>query len=199
MRALSYKGENLYNEKDFPVMMAWEKPYMEYCINMLHPVGDVLEIGFGSGYSAQQIQKFPIRSHTIVECDPNVLKKLYSWAEKQKHPVNIIFGTWQDRLKLLGRFDTIFFDDCFLTDHPYEYNMAGLKYFIETIHRQHKKLFTKLGWYCETPPTKELVIFFKEINASYKLYEFKIKKPTDVNYAQQHKDVMFVPQLSLES
>ncbi len=40
------------------VMMAWEKPYMEACINKLKPKGHVLEVGFGMGYSATQIQKY---------------------------------------------------------------------------------------------------------------------------------------------
>ena len=43
---------------NYQVMMEWEKPYMEACIDELHPKGDVLEIGFGMGYSATQIQKY---------------------------------------------------------------------------------------------------------------------------------------------
>ena len=58
------------------VMMAWEKPYMEACINKLKPKGHVLEVGFGMGYSATQIQKFNPKSYTIIECDPTVLKQI---------------------------------------------------------------------------------------------------------------------------
>ena len=36
------------------VMMEWEKPYMEKCIEYLDPSGSVLEIGFGLGYSANK-------------------------------------------------------------------------------------------------------------------------------------------------
>ena len=39
----------LLNEKKEQVMMEWEKPYMEECINTLQPHGHVLEIGFGLG------------------------------------------------------------------------------------------------------------------------------------------------------
>ena len=35
------------NYGNFPAMMAWEKPYMEKCVEVLKPHGDVLEIGFG--------------------------------------------------------------------------------------------------------------------------------------------------------
>ena len=74
------------------VMMEWEKPYMEAMVEKLNPSGDVLEIGFGMGYSANAIQKFDINSHTIIETDENVLKKLKEWAPLQKHKVNIIEG-----------------------------------------------------------------------------------------------------------
>ena len=36
-------------EKHDNIMMEWEKPYMEACIDKLQPKGDVLEIGFGNG------------------------------------------------------------------------------------------------------------------------------------------------------
>lgn len=197
MKSLTYVGSDLYNEQNFPVMLSWEKPYMEHCINMLHPIGDVLEIGFGSGYSAKQIQNFSIRSHTIIECDPTVLSKLYKWASTQKHPVNVIHGTWQDRLDILGRFDTIFYDDCFLTEHPYEYNMAGFKNFVERIFHFHKKPITKIGWYCESPPPKNTLSFFNGLPAKYELYEYNIKKPENLAYAKKHPDKMFVPQLTM--
>ena len=94
------------------VMMEWEKPVMEFIIEKLNPSGDVLEIGFGMGYSADAIQKFTINSHTIIEEDKNVLKKLKEWAPLQKHKVNIIEGCWQERLpSMTQKFDAFFFDD----------------------------------------------------------------------------------------
>ena len=46
----------LLDTNNFQVMMEWEKPYMEACVDMLKPKGHVLEIGFGFGYSADQFQ-----------------------------------------------------------------------------------------------------------------------------------------------
>ena len=51
-----YGKEILLKDDKHQVMMEWEKPYMEACIDKLQPKGDVLEIGFGMGYSATQIQ-----------------------------------------------------------------------------------------------------------------------------------------------
>ena len=58
---LEYKKDSSGNEilQDengiHQVMMEWEKPYMEACIDTLDPSGSVLEIGFGLGYSAKKL------------------------------------------------------------------------------------------------------------------------------------------------
>ncbi len=100
----------LLKEGKFQVMMEWEKPYMHACIDNLKPFGDVLEIGFGLGYSAERIQSFAPKSYTIVEYHPEVALKARAFAAKYPH-VTIIEDTWQHALSSLGTFDCIFFDD----------------------------------------------------------------------------------------
>jgi precorrin-6B methylase 2 len=102
--------EILLKDGKFQVMMEWEKPYMEACIDALKPSGDVLEVGFGCGYSATRIQSYKPKSHTIIEYHPVVAKKAREWA-KQFPNVRIVEDTWQDALDKLGEFDAIFFDD----------------------------------------------------------------------------------------
>lgn len=114
------KSDTIFNKDEFgkeillkngnQVMMEWEKPYMEACIQALNPKGDVLEIGFGLGYSANAIQNHRPKSHTIIENDPVVLEQARSWA-KQHPNVKIVEGSWQEQLDKLGQFDSIFFDD----------------------------------------------------------------------------------------
>ena len=114
------------------VMTYWEKPYMEALVDKLKQYGDVLEVGFGLGYSADAIQKYDITSHTIIECDSTVLERTREWAKKQKHKVVIIEGTWEDQVPLLDqRFDSIFFDDFPLyfnskTSDPRSYKFCNL-------------------------------------------------------------------------
>lgn len=102
--------EVLLKDGKFQVMMEWERPYMQACIDALLPFGDVLEIGFGCGYSATHIQKYSPKSHTIIEYHPVVAKRAREWA-KQFPSVTIIEDTWQNALPGLGVFDAIFFDD----------------------------------------------------------------------------------------
>ncbi len=102
--------EVLLKDGKFQVMMEWEKPYMQACIDALKPFGDVLEIGFGLGYSAEHIQSYHPNSHTIVEFHPQVAAHAREWA-KQYPRVSIVEDTWQNALSKLGIFDCIFFDD----------------------------------------------------------------------------------------
>lgn len=102
--------EVLLKDGKFQVMMEWEKPYMQACIDALKPFGDVLEIGFGLAFSAERIQTFHPKSHTIIEFHPEVAKRAREWA-KQYPNVVIIEDTWQNALPKLGVFDAIFFDD----------------------------------------------------------------------------------------
>jgi hypothetical protein len=102
--------EVLLKDDSFQVMMEWEKPYMQACIDALEPFGDVLEVGFGCGYSAEFIQNYKPRSHTIIEYHPVVVKRAEEWAKKYKN-VKIVHDTWQEAIHKLGVFDTIFFDD----------------------------------------------------------------------------------------
>ncbi len=86
------------------VMMEWEKTYMEQCVDALGITStcDVLEVGFGMGYSATRIQSYNPRSYSIIECDPVVLKRLREWASQYTN-VHIVPGMWQSQLATLGR------------------------------------------------------------------------------------------------
>jgi len=94
------------------VMMEWEKPYMHACIDILKPTPKdaVLEVGFGCGYASSQIQKYKPKSHTIIECNKEVLKRAKEWA-KGRSGVTIVEATWQEALPTLKKFDVVFFDD----------------------------------------------------------------------------------------
>jgi hypothetical protein len=84
----------------------WEKPYMEAWVNILKPHGDVLEIGFGSGWASHYIEEHKPKSQTLIEADSATAGKV-----KTNHPkIKIIEGEWQDQLPKLGTFDTIFSD-----------------------------------------------------------------------------------------
>lgn len=103
-------GHDVILKGGMQVEMEWEKPYIEASIDALKPSGDVLEIGFGLGYAANAIQKYHPSSHTIVENNPSIIAKAKEWAKKHTN-VTVVEGFWQDKLKDLGIFDAIYFND----------------------------------------------------------------------------------------
>ena len=158
------------------VMMEWEKPYMEALIEKLNPSGDVLEIGFGLGYSANAIQKFDINSHTIIEQDKNVLKKLKEWAPLQKHKVKIIEGYWQDNLpSIIQKFDSLFYDD---SPHPEYHSPEHLRflYFYQQIIQKNVKKGAKLTWFYED----DFFLFPCSVFMRWDMYEFPLEISPDI-------------------
>lgn len=94
------------------VMMEWERPLMQKMADeVCHNRGDVLEVGFGMGILAGCIQEYRPRSHTIVDCHPQILERLRKWATNRPN-VRIVEGMWQDVLGDLSRcrFDGITWD-----------------------------------------------------------------------------------------
>ena len=172
------------------VMMAWEKPYMEELIKNLNPKGDVLEVGFGLGYSATEIQKYKIKSHTIIESDKNSLKKLKQWSKKQKNKVNIVEGLWQNKLKTLGKFDSIFFDDAPLKEYPDIEDIRVYDFFYKVL-KSHVNKNCTLSWYC----CRE-IYWLCHPSVEWSLKKYKINIPNNCNYVEnKDKKSMYLPLL----
>lgn len=110
---LTFSDNEIYfleSENKKEVMMDWEDTLMSAsaayaCSNG----GDIVEMGFGMGISATYIQQHDIKSHTICECHPDIIKKAHQWA-KDKSNVTIVEGGWYENLNQLGEFDGLFFD-----------------------------------------------------------------------------------------
>jgi predicted O-methyltransferase YrrM len=71
--------------------------------------GNVLDVGFGMGFSANEMSKLA-NHYTCIEINPQIYEKAKEWA-KNKSNVTIIFGDWVDIIpKLNQKFDGIFMD-----------------------------------------------------------------------------------------
>ena len=169
------------------VMMEWEKPYMEAMVEKLNPSGDVLEVGFGFGYSADAIQKYDINSHTIIEADENVLKKLKEWAPLQKHKVNIIEECWQYCLpSMTQKFDSFFFDDYPHPEYPAPNHMRTF-YFFHQIVQKNVKRGTKYTWFC----SENFQRFPCSVFMRWEMYEFTTDIPTNLtSHSYQNPEQM---------
>ena len=99
------------NLSDDEIMEDWQLPLMEAMAAIVaRSGGDILEIGFGRGVSAELIQRHGVRSHSIVECNPHVLARAERWREaRSDRDIRIVPGLWQDVIDSVGDFDSVFF------------------------------------------------------------------------------------------
>jgi len=169
------------NLNNYQTMMSWEKPYMEKCVEVLKPHGDVLEIGFGMGYSATAINKYPLRSYTVLEKDEQVIKKFNKWKLKQKNKnIKLIKGLWQYTVPFLNKkYDCIFFDDS--PGHEFETKNDRFNLFLKLILHKNVKYNSKLVCYANNKSnfTGYLVRHFTQ-----RYYKYNIKIPYFCRYAK---------------
>ncbi len=94
------------------IMESWQYPIMEAMAKYAtESHGDVLEIGFGRGVSAEYIQEQSVKSHTIIEMDDAIIEKYFEpWRKNHdQKDIRIHEGRWQDAIENLDTFDSIFF------------------------------------------------------------------------------------------
>jgi hypothetical protein len=178
------------------IMMEWEIPYMKKCIEKLNPFGDVLEVGFGMGYSANEIQKYNITSHTIIECDPVVFEKALKWSKKQKNKTKIIFGKWEDIYKNLGKFDCFFYDPYIIEGMSKFSSMCGNVIFTRESLYYNSKDFVKISFYCAMENMNGIAFKIKTLcpNYKYKFYFdiYSCEIPDNCEYISE-KENLYLP------
>ena len=106
-----------FGDEDVIIMMDWEHPIMSAsAAYVTEGGGDILEIGFGMGISANYIQSHSISSHTIIEPHPQMVEKAVEWSNGKSN-VTIISQSWADVTGSLGTYDGIFYDTSFDDKH----------------------------------------------------------------------------------
>ncbi|KAG5188203.1 hypothetical protein JKP88DRAFT_178186 [Tribonema minus] len=111
--SMPYMGSNTV------VMMEWEKEYMQALVQALRveTSSNVLEIGWGCGYSANAIQAHKPQQHVIIECSDDVLQRAVPWAARQSG-ARMVQGFWQDVLASQDKLSNVKFDRVFFDDFP---------------------------------------------------------------------------------
>ena len=115
---------------DQEIMEDWQIPLMQGMADVICETrGDILEIGFGRGISSDMIQAHHVKSHTIIECNEQVITDYFQqWKEKfGDADIRMVKGLWQDTIDDLGLFDGIFFHTYPLNEEEY------MKYVQESI------------------------------------------------------------------
>ena len=166
----------LIDDDQNQIMMEWEKPYMEACIDYLDIYGSVLEVGFGLGYSARRICSSPnITEYTVIECSPVVWKRFEKFRNEFPHiKMNLIKGRWEDVLCLCNKYDRCFFDDYNSSIDEKNRFSKFLYYFIQN----HANMHCKIGSYSTILEKFNL----SAIKTTSEQYDIKI--PSHCRYAR---------------
>ena len=128
--------------------------------------GDILEIGFGAGCTANLIQKYNIRTHTIIERDDYFFNKLCKWAS-DKPNVIVIHGDWVNSIPKDKKYDGIFVD---LWDEHEDYTRR--KVLSDTLDNHTK---TGTTFLCDTKKIFDKTLY---IDKGHTYEEIEIKLPT---------------------
>lgn len=161
-------------------------------VNKLQPFGDVLEIGFGLGYSASEIQKRKIKSHTIIECDKTVYQTAQKWQMRQKQQVNLVFGKWQDCIHALPKFDCIFLDDAPTSDAHHDMNNEEFYWFLNYAIRYLAKAGTKITWYADNAISYLVPPFTR-----FEMTAVPMQIDPEAKYVDSQNEAMFAPLLTV--
>jgi guanidinoacetate N-methyltransferase len=119
--------------QDNEIMEDWQIVVMdEMAKEVCAAHGDVLEIGYGRGIASEFIQERGVRSHTIVECNDEIIKRFEIWrATKPQSDIRLISGKWQDTVDQLGSYDGVFFHTYPLNEEEFVRYVAQSSTFAE--------------------------------------------------------------------
>jgi hypothetical protein len=184
-------GDELLEDEDsqHQIMMEWEKPYMEKCIELLDPSGSVLEIGFGMGYSANKIcSNINVTCYTIIECSPVVWDKIEEFKIKYSEirpdlEIILLKGRWQDIIQTASIYNSIYFDDYIGMNKQEDFNRFNK--FLYEVLENHSIIGTKIGLYSTINSVQKLDCIKTNVT------EFKIDIPSYCKYARG--DTMYIP------
>ncbi len=102
-------------------MEEWQRPIMQAMADIVTEThGDVLEIGFGRGVSAEMIQQRGVASHTIVEVSDAIIGRFQRWRlHYPDRDIRVMHGRWQDVVDQMGRYDGVFFHTYPMSEDEY--------------------------------------------------------------------------------
>ena len=94
------------------VMQSWQRPLMKAMADIVaESKGDILEVGFGMGLSSSFIQEHRVASHTLIECNQDVIGRFEKWRKGYPQGrIHLIKGMWQEVVDQLDLYDGILFD-----------------------------------------------------------------------------------------
>ncbi len=118
---------------DHDIMEDWQLPVMRAMADVVSEArGDILEIGFGRGVSADYIQAHGVKSHTVVECNDSIVERFRKWkAAYPDSDIRLIHGRWEDVQDRFEKYDGVFFHTYALNEDEFLQHVVSSTTFAE--------------------------------------------------------------------
>jgi guanidinoacetate N-methyltransferase len=128
------------------VMQYWERPLMARMARGVCKAGaSILEIGYGLGISASEIQSMRPRRHVIVEANPAVAELARRWRADLKADIEIVESRWENVDFGQETFDGVLFDAYPSDEEEVQTNLSQGKKAAEKFFPMAEKLTAEGG------------------------------------------------------
>lgn len=125
----------------------------------------ILEVGFGAGIFAQQVEKYNVSEHIIIECHPRICENAIKLFENKAN-VKIIQAFWQEINASIGKFDGIFYDVSVIGGNAVEELLEFINYAFHYLLNEGG-VFT--FWYCSKTINYKILETLKKNNAEIEI------------------------------
>ncbi len=186
----TYNGSELL-VGNIQVMQEWERPLMlALAKETTRRAGHVLEVGFGMGISADYLVETGCSEYTAIEPHKAVLEQFGVWAKKQRIPVHVVEGFWEDVIDGLPRYDGILFDT-----YPVSKSEVHDKVYLPFIPKasEHLKpggIFTFYSGYSDALPPEHTELLRKHFSRVEFRYCNNLEPPRDCQYYRDSRMVV---------
>lgn len=121
----------------------------------------ILEVGYGLGVFANEVERYDVKEHVIIECHPELCRRAKETFSMKSH-VKVLPIFWQDLDAGLGKFDGIFYDVSSIEGDAIKQLLDFIDYAYDNL------LFTggKISfWYCTNKYDERILHKIKEKKA----------------------------------
>lgn len=103
--------ENVVKVGNETIMTLNQKDIMAEYVKIIAPNinSRILEVGYGAGVFCEELHKYNIQEHVIVDCHPEICLNALK-SKKRERNITIINDLWQNVFSKIGKFNGIFYD-----------------------------------------------------------------------------------------
>lgn len=142
----------------------------------------ILEVGYGLGVFSDEIEKYDLKKHCIVECHPQLIENAECKYKNKKH-VEVFCGFWQDYTPNI-LFDAVFYDVTVLDQDAVDSLISFLKWIDKYLNIGGIVSF----WYCGRKIDRRILDYLYSSLYIYHISIYENKRHYIMFYIKKEKN-----------